>query len=311
MSGSEARIRKALEAKRESKHLEFKGGFDPASPADWCALVKGVVALANSGGGVLLYGVGKKGQPTGEDVQPLLSLDPAAISDKIRHYTGCDFSGFELVEQSKASKAIGGILVEEVLIPMVFINPGTYPVDGGKRQDRAFSQGTVYFRHGAKSEPGTTEDLRTAFERRLAETRREWLAGVRTVVRAPHGSRIIAAPAVGHVSPSGDGSPVRISVDPGAPTFGLLSPDDAFPYRGKELLAEINRGLPAASKVNSYDLQAIRKVHNTDDRPEFSHLPKFGSRQYSRAFVDWILQQHSDDKAFFETTRRSLRAART
>ena len=37
--------------------------------------------------------------------------------------------------------------------PIVFTRPGTYSVEGG-RQKTAFSQGTVYFRHGAKKRPG-------------------------------------------------------------------------------------------------------------------------------------------------------------
>ena len=50
-------IDKALAAKRESKHIEFKEGFDPASGHDWCESIKDIVAIANSGGGVLIFGL--------------------------------------------------------------------------------------------------------------------------------------------------------------------------------------------------------------------------------------------------------------
>lgn len=42
-----------LAAKRESKHVEFKESFDPTASADWCELIKDVVAIGNSGGGYL------------------------------------------------------------------------------------------------------------------------------------------------------------------------------------------------------------------------------------------------------------------
>jgi hypothetical protein len=72
----------------------------------------------------------------------------------------------------------------------VFEKPGTYAT-GPSKQKTSFAKGTVYFRHGAKSEPGNTEDIRKALERRLEIVRRSWMKGVRKVVQAPTGSRII------------------------------------------------------------------------------------------------------------------------
>ena len=64
-------------------------------------------------------------------------------------------------------------MVAAGLLPLVFARPGTYSVPGGK-QKTAFAQGTVYFRHGAKSEPGTTEDLAHALDRRLGTADSYW-----------------------------------------------------------------------------------------------------------------------------------------
>ena len=50
-------ISKALNAKRESKYIEFKSEFNPDSPQDWCEIIKDIVALANTGGGVIIFGV--------------------------------------------------------------------------------------------------------------------------------------------------------------------------------------------------------------------------------------------------------------
>jgi len=51
----------AVSAKRESKAVDFKRSFDPASVAEWCELIKDIVAMANSGGGTILIGVNNDG----------------------------------------------------------------------------------------------------------------------------------------------------------------------------------------------------------------------------------------------------------
>ncbi len=43
-----------LQATGESQRLDFKRQVDPASPADWCELIKDIVAIANSGGGTIV-----------------------------------------------------------------------------------------------------------------------------------------------------------------------------------------------------------------------------------------------------------------
>ena len=46
-------IEKAKAAKRESKYIEFKVSFDIDSTQDWCEIIKDIVAIANSGGGII------------------------------------------------------------------------------------------------------------------------------------------------------------------------------------------------------------------------------------------------------------------
>ena len=62
----------------------------------------------------------------------------------------------------------------------------------------------------------------------------------------------------------------------------------------------MNRRLPDGVAVSGYDILSIRRVHDISEetRPEFAHVPKFGSPQYSEAFVDWILEQHGRDPQF-------------
>ena len=72
-------IQRALVAKRESKYIDFKSRLDLSEPHSWCEIVKDIVAMANSGGGVLLIGLDNKGMPTGFDPSQVLDLDEAVV----------------------------------------------------------------------------------------------------------------------------------------------------------------------------------------------------------------------------------------
>jgi hypothetical protein len=98
---------------------------------------------------------------------------------------------FEFRALEKEGSPLVALLIQPVAIPLVFQKPGTYDVGGGK-QRTAFGVGTIYFRHVAKSEPGTSEDLRRVIARQLECLRRDWVKGVRRVVQAPPGSQIVA-----------------------------------------------------------------------------------------------------------------------
>src|SRR5487761_17864 len=97
-------IQKALTAKRESKYIEFKQGFDPNSAGDWCEIVKDIAAVANSGGGIIVFGLDNVGTPTGADLKALGSIDPADIGNKISKYTGSVALEFEVREFQKKGK---------------------------------------------------------------------------------------------------------------------------------------------------------------------------------------------------------------
>jgi hypothetical protein len=55
---------------------------------------------------------------------------------------------------------------------------------GRGKQPFARGAGAVYFRHGAKSEPATTEDLRNVIGRRVEDIRNSRLGGIMKLVTA-------------------------------------------------------------------------------------------------------------------------------
>jgi hypothetical protein len=176
----ENHLKRARAAKRESKWLDFKEGFDPSSEAEWCELLKDLLAMANSGGGVVVVGVKNNGKASGVSVNPVLRLDLAHISDKVLRYTGEHFAGIHIHEIKRSKTTVAALVIDSAPVPLVPIKAGAYEVtakDGKSKTKFAFRQGVVYVRHGAKSEPATTTDLTEVVERRVDELRQLWLGG--------------------------------------------------------------------------------------------------------------------------------------
>lgn len=60
-----------------------------------------------------------------------------------------------------ANSGGGALLIgikDRVSVPLIFTTSGNYQEVGGKPKS-AFTVGVVYFRHGTKSEPATSDDL--------------------------------------------------------------------------------------------------------------------------------------------------------
>lgn len=302
---------RARDAKRESKTLDFKDCFNPGENWQWPELVKDFVAMANSGGGILVIGVRDNGTPSSADVSGVLSVDTAVISDKIARYTGVQFGDFEIYEGRRGRKKVAIIEIGGATeAPIAFTNVGSYEVpDKGDKQKQktAFSKGTVYMRHGAKSAPATTADLRAFIDRRLDQIRKGWMSGLRQIVDAPPGSRVALVQAADE-----GGTPTRIQLtdDPAAPLFARLRADDTHPHRQTEVIDELNRRLGARAHVNPYDILSVRRIHGIteDSRPTFAYEPNHASTQYSDAFIDWLEAQFNRDRNFFEKAKATFAA---
>jgi Schlafen, AlbA_2 len=320
----------------ESASLDFKSSFDPHSKQDWCELIKDVVAMSNSGGGSIVVGLDDDGDLSNSDIRPLLAVDPADVTNKIYSYTDQHFAAFEIVEGLCCGKPVAVIKVEASRIPIVFTAHGGYAAPGG--QKAAFVKGSVYFRHGAKSEPGTTDDLRQALERELEQVKGFWLDGIRKVTAAPAGSSVQIVQRAITLKDTAEAAPVRLTTDEGAPPLGLenvvlrdtpgatairltnnenaptlsvMQADKLYPYRQKEVLNRLSERLGGQSPVNGHDLQCVRRAHNVDDDPMFSYQAQHSPRKYTEAYVDWLVNKRAEDPNFFQHAREAVRGRNT
>lgn len=291
-----------LERHTEASDLDFKSAFDPAGSGDWLEIIKDIVAFANSGGGTILIGLNNDGSPSGVDASGALSIDPADLTNRIYKYTGTHFHAFELAECQKMGHDICAILVRGCRVPIVFTRVGTYEVAAGK-QKTAFSVGTVYFRHGAKSEPGTSDDLREFLERELEAIKSSWLDGITKLVEAPVGSRFaILPPETQPAGPSG-ALPLRLTDDPNAPAYYAVPIDTTHPFRQKEVVHEVNLRLASRKVINAHDILCIRRSYSIQKDISFCYTQNYASPRYSPAFVEWIVRKYDEDSTFFDKAR--------
>jgi hypothetical protein len=288
-------LSRAAEAKRSSKRVELTDRFDPHAPGVWLGLVRDVAALANSGGGVVVL--------DGD-------VEEERLHEELARHAEPEFEAFELHDIKRAGHPATAIVVEGVAnTPLVFMRTGRYRGPDGD-EHVAFASGGLYFRHGSKSEPATGADVRDFIKRQLDATRSQWLANIRQVMHAPDGAEVAV---IETAERDDEGRPtlIRLTTDPHAPLYGQVDPDRSHPYRQKEVIREVNARLDGAV-VNAFDVLSVRRVHaiSEETRPEFVHVPKFGSPQYSDAFVDWIVGEHDRDPRFFARAKVKYLATR-
>lgn len=156
----------------------------------------------------------------------------------------------------------------------------------------------AFFRHGSKSRPPTSEDLRRFMEQRVAALKRRLAADIKRVITAPEGSEIVA---IERAEDDQGERVIRITTDQHAPLYRAVDFDLSHPYRQKELIAEVNGRLPEERAINAYEFLAVRRTHEID--PDFVHRPRFGTNQYSQAFVDWLVERIERDAEFIERAR--------
>lgn len=295
----------ALERNTEASDLDFKSEFDPGSLRDWLEIIKDIVAFANSGGGIVIVGLDNDGNPSGADVSALLAVDPADIANKIHKYTGQHYSGVELIRCEKFGCEICAFRMAPVRVPIAFSRVGEFELPDLKKKT-VFAVGTVYFRHGAKSEPGTSDDLRLFLEREIESVKKSWLDGIAKVVEAPHGSRVAILPPEGApTGPSGT-IPMQLTDDPLAPAYYAVPLDRTHPFRQKEVIREVNVKLGGKKTINTHDILCIRRVYSVQMNIKFCYTQNYASPRYSQQFVEWIVEEYSENENFIEETRRKF-----
>lgn len=300
-------LKLAAETTSETATVDFKGAFDATQRGDWCELIKDIVAMANSGGGCIALGVSDDGTRSTWDATGFTNLDPAQMGDQLRKYVEDMEDNVDICSLTRGTGVVPAVAIKAAALPRVFTNPGNYEKTNGK-STQAFPKGGLYFRHGAKSEPAEQSDLTKSMERAIASVRETWLGNIRQVMEAPAGARFQMVTSEVRATTSPTATAIRVVNDPDAPAFRVINPDETHPYRQKELLAEVNSRM-VSTKITSYQVWCVRQSLDGDrSHPEFFHEPKFGSKQYSPAFADFIVNEFEKDPEFFSKARSAAKS---
>ena len=284
-------LTRAEQATRSSKRVALTETFEPIE------LIRDISAMANAGGGVIV-------------LDGVAGIDEEQLHEQLAEYAEPEFEAFHLERISRNGRPSTAVVVEESgTTPLVFTQSGRYRGRDGN-EHVAFAPGGLYFRHGAKSEAATGVDVRDFIRRQLDATRTQWLANIRQVMHAPDGAEV-AVVETAERDEEGRPTLIRLTTDPHAPLYGQVDPDHSHPYRQKEVINEVNSRLGDGT-VNAFDVLSVRRVHQVSEetRPEFVHVPKFGSPQYSDAFVDWLVGEFGRDAQFFERAKAAYLATR-
>jgi hypothetical protein len=295
----------AVSAPRESKAVAFRRAFGEADTGAWLGLLRDIAALANSGGGVVVVGMARDGRPSEWDPATFLATGATRLTDAFAEYAGEAVDGFEVTPVNKGPCPLAAVLVHaRIGSPIVFQKAGDHG-DESRRQT-VFARGTVYFRHGASSAPGTARDVERFVHREVERQRRAWRANVRKAAAAPANARVLVVkPKTPTAPPMTD---VRVVDDPDAPVIGRADFDVTHPHRQRDVIRLVNAEI--GRPINQFDLLSVKRVHAVEEQGRFFHKPRFSSPQYSDAFVAWLVERYHADPTFFEQARTVYQATR-
>ena len=295
-------------AQAETGQIEFKSKFDPEVPRDWVETIKDVIAMHNSCGGVIVFGVDDDGFDAGPEGGVLAPVDPSHIVDKVRKYTGHVLRDVVLDRFSRGEKLYEVWVIPPAIVPVPFKEPGTWEKPD-RTQGTVFSRGQIYFRHGAKSEFVCIDDM-TAWAQRIADAARcQMIADMGKLVSIPLGATLQIVPPGARVVSDSEAPSVKITEDPFAESVRLLDPDAVFVHKQCEVVAALNKRLDRLV-ANRANIQDVRRAFEVDaKRKDFVRKYRSGAIQYSEQFVDWLEREYRSDPEFFAKARRKAREA--
>lgn len=181
----------------EGKGQDYKSAFDVADPSAKLKLVKDLVAMANSGGGIIFVGRSETQTP-GVDPSLTEDLDSARMADYADKYVApasLDLS--HGIEELDNGNVVINLQVEEANYPMVMSRQGTWSGFEPKKDKPLFHKGDIWVRHSSKTEKASHEDIRHWIDSAVQAEREKIMGRLTTYVNLPEGTSLQV------VSPSG------------------------------------------------------------------------------------------------------------
>lgn len=236
----------------EGKNIDYKLTLDISSEREKLEVIKDVIAIANSGGGKIVFGQNHEAQP-GVDKFVVVALDSAKCSDQIKKFTG--LPAFDLTHGVE-TVAEGRFILTLVIPPsqhlVVMSREGSWRGFDNKNDKLLFNEGDVLVRHSSKTERISNDDIRKWSDAIRADEREKILSRISTLVKLPEGSTIEVVSSAGKVIESPKDLLANACLRRRRDRGHLLTADDllwVFQHRQGMALTDEELGLVIASSL--------------------------------------------------------------
>jgi hypothetical protein len=174
----------------EGRNLDYKLTFDPDDARAKTALVKDLVAMANSGGGRIVFGRDETSIP---GIPPKLAeaLDGAKILDYVERYVEKGLIHLRHIQKElPQGNVLLTLIVEPASYPVVMKRDGNWSGFSSKNDRALFRRGDVWVRHGSKTERISQADMRAFIQAAYDSGVERVLSAARIVRQAGPGAPI-------------------------------------------------------------------------------------------------------------------------
>jgi len=178
----------------ESTQRDFKLTHDPSDKQAQLGLLKDLIAMANSGGGEIVFG--RSETEIAGIQQPLITLlDSARLADAVGKFASPATMHIEHEDTLLTNgRILRSIRVAPVEYPIVMAIDGNYSHPSNGSTQAVFRKGDIWIRHSSKTERATYEDLRYWIERLRRAEREIVLSRITKVIDIPDGAEIQIVP---------------------------------------------------------------------------------------------------------------------
>lgn len=162
----------ASTAKGEGPELDFKSKWSPCGAGAkhaWTEIVRDLVGMANTDGGILVFGCDSVGKPLATKLRDIKRVDQAEIVNKIFSYTRENVGEIYVVEVVRNGVPRTAWIIVRSKRLIVFQRDAEEDSNRPSRRRQPFRRGQVFVRHGSKTETADAADLDARINLRAKE----------------------------------------------------------------------------------------------------------------------------------------------
>jgi hypothetical protein len=281
-------LRMAAAPNHETALCDLKAEFDPQH--SWPDLAKDIVAMSNSGGGILILGVYDDGKRVGLQRSLTREFDAARINGRIESRAPGARLQTTYTEIIYYRLRYGFLTVRSNDQLVVFEKEWRRTGSTDKKQ--VVRPGVLYVRGVAETRPAKQVDLSLIVQRLIQTGSQQLLARIERTAAIPLSAELIVAnpetPERGlRLVDAGHGQPVRIvdEAHDAVPIYELISPEAPFTSTQHDFASAVRgwRAHPSerASRLTLIDWYLKRdEIEVNDDMAEFALLSAGDDRGY-------------------------------